>query len=162
MERLWAPWRAAYIEIKQPEGCIFCIKPAEPDDAASFILRRGQHAFVILNAFPYNNGHLMIAAYRHTADLASLTSEESCEIMALTQFCVTLLGRVYSPDGYNLGMNLGRTAGAGIADHLHLHVVPRWNGDTNFMPVIGDTKVLPDSLENTFTRLREAMADNHG
>jgi ATP adenylyltransferase len=160
MEKLWAPWRMAYVVASQPSGCIFCTKPAEADDAASLLLHRGAHAFIMLNAFPYNNGHLMIAPYRHTADLESLTPEESTEMMALSQVSVTLLRRAYTPDGYNLGMNLGRGAGAGIADHLHLHVVPRWNGDTNFMPVVADTKVLPDTLQNTYARLRAAMADN--
>jgi ATP adenylyltransferase len=160
MEKLWAPWRMAYVGVSQPSGCIFCTKPAESEDAASLLLHRGEHAFIMLNAFPYNNGHLMIAPYRHTADLESLTAVENAEIMALSQLAMGLLRRAYSPDGYNLGMNLGRVAGAGIVDHLHLHIVPRWNGDTNFMPVVADTKVLPDSLENTYTRLRAALADN--
>jgi ATP adenylyltransferase len=160
MERVWAPWRMAYLEMSQPEGCLFCNKPKETDDAAALILHRGEHAFIMLNAFPYNNGHLMIAPYRHTADMESLSTEESREIMELCQFCLSLLRQAYRPDGYNVGMNLGRTAGAGIADHLHLHVVPRWNGDTNFMPVIGETKVLSEALQNTYARLHGAMTDN--
>jgi ATP adenylyltransferase len=152
----------AYIEVSQPAGCIFCTKPAEADEAAALVLYRGAHAFILLNAFPYNNGHLMVAPYRHTADMESLTPEESGELMELSRLCLTVLRRAFSPDGFNLGMNLGRVAGAGIADHLHLHVVPRWNGDTNFMPVVADTRVLPDSLQNTYTKLRVALADNPG
>jgi len=159
MERLWAPWRMAYLEIKKPEGCIFCAKPGE-EDREALILHRGEHAFILLNAFPYNNGHLMVAPYRHTADLESLSAEESREMMELCQLGLGALRRAYHPDGCNLGMNLGTVAGAGIADHLHLHLVPRWNGDTNFMPVVAETKVLPDSLQNTYDKLRAALADN--
>src|SRR5437879_1052844 len=117
MERIWAPWRMAYLEMSQPEGCLFCIKPSETDDAKALILHRGEHAFIMLNAFPYNNGHLMIAPYRHTADMESLSAEESREMMELCQLCLSLLRKAYRPDGYNVGMNLGRAAGAGIADH---------------------------------------------
>src|SRR5947199_6600357 len=113
---------------------------------------------MILNAFPDNNGHLMVAPLRHTADLETLLPEEQAEIFQLTQLCVSLLRMTYQPDGYNIGMNLGKSAGAGVADHLHMHVVPRWNGDTNFMPVVADTKVLPDSLDNTYRKLRGALA----
>ncbi len=157
MEKLWAPWRMAYIEVTAPTGCVFCEKPAIGRDPEHWIIHRGEQAFVILNAFPYNNGHLMVAPFRHTADLESLSPHEQAEIFALTQLCVSLLRAAYAPDGYNVGMNLGKTAGAGIADHLHMHIVPRWNGDTNFMPVIADTKVLPDSLNNTYGKLREAL-----
>jgi len=157
MEKLWAPWRMAYIEVPRAEGCVFCTKPAEGDDREQLILYRGELCFVLMNLFPYNNGHLMVTPYRHTADLPSLTAEEQAEMMALTQYCVTLLGEAMRPDGYNVGMNLGRTAGAGIADHLHMHVVPRWNGDTNFMPVLGETKVLPDALHGTYDRLAAAL-----
>jgi ATP adenylyltransferase len=150
----------AYVEEKAPSGCIFCAKPDDQDDAASLILHRGTHAFIILNAYPYNNGHMMIAPYRHTADLEGLTDDESREMMELCQRGVAALRRVYSPDGYNIGMNLGLAAGAGIADHLHLHIVPRWNGDTNFMPVVADTKVLPDALRGTYDKLRGPIADN--
>jgi ATP adenylyltransferase len=157
MERLWAPWRMAYVEVAKPQGCIFCEKPREGRDDENLILQRGKTAFVIMNAFPYNNGHLMVAPYRHTAELESLSVEERDELMALAQESLGLLRAAFGPDGYNLGMNLGRIAGAGIADHLHLHVVPRWNGDTNFMPVVADTKVLPDSLQNSYRKLREAL-----
>lgn len=158
MEKLWAPWRMAYIGTPAPQGCIFCEKPAAGQDDRNWIVLRGEHAFAMLNAFPYNNGHLMVAPFRHTADLETLRPEEQAEIFDLTRLCVTLLRVAYAPDGYNVGINLGRVAGAGVADHLHLHIVPRWNGDTNFMPVIADTKVLPDSLDNSFRKLREALA----
>jgi ATP adenylyltransferase len=157
MEKLWAPWRMAYIEVPATTGCIFCEKPALDQDEAQWILHRGERAFVILNAFPYNNGHLMVAPFRHTADLETLSLEEQSDMFELTRLCVSVLRTAYRPDGYNIGMNLGKVAGAGIADHLHMHIVPRWSGDTNFMPVVADTKVLPDSLNNTYVKLREAL-----
>jgi ATP adenylyltransferase len=147
----------AYIEGEPTGGCIFCEKPAANRDETHWILHRGKTAFTILNAFPYNNGHLMVAPFRHTADLESLEPEEQAEIFGLTQLCVALLRTAFRPDGYNIGMNLGTAAGAGVADHLHLHIVPRWNGDTNFMPVLADTRVLPDSLDNTWRKLRAAL-----
>jgi ATP adenylyltransferase len=153
MEKLWAPWRMAYIEVSQPEGCIFCTKPAQGDDREQLILYRGQRAFIIMNLFPYNSGHLMVAPYRHTADLVGLSEDEQREMMVLTRYCVRLVGEAFQPEGCNLGMNLGRSAGAGVADHLHMHVVPRWNGDTNFMPVIAETKVLPDALFAGYEKL---------
>jgi len=155
MERLWAPWRMAYIEVPQPAGCVFC--PSGPEqDRERLILVRGNACFVIMNLFPYNNGHLMIAPFRHTAELPGLTPEEQAELISLTAYCVRLLDAAFRPDGYNIGINLGRTAGAGIAGHLHQHIVPRWNGDTNFMPVLGETKVLPDLLQGSYDRLLAA------
>ena len=156
MQHLWAPWRMAYIGEEPAPGCIFCIKSAEERDAENFIVHRGTHAFVMLNAFPYNSGHLMVAPYRHTAAFAELSRDELGDLMALAQQSLQALAHAYGPPGYNLGMNLGRIAGAGIADHLHLHVVPRWDGDTNFMPVIADTRVLPEALAETYRRLRAA------
>src|SRR5205085_1490716 len=131
------------------------------DARRELVLFRGRAAFVMLNMFPYNNGHLLIAPYRHTADLASLDPAEQAEIMALSCFCTRLLSRAFTPDGFNLGMNLGRTAGAGVADHLHMHVVPRWDGDTNFMPVLAETKVLPDALYGSYDKLA-AVRDRIG
>ena len=157
MERLWAPWRMAYIEVEAPQGCIFCTKPEAGDDRRQLILHRGRQAFIMMNLFPYNNGHLMVAPYRHTADLVGLAPEEQAELMDLTRYCVRLLTEAFRPEGFNAGMNLGRTAGAGVADHLHMHVVPRWNGDTNFMPVLGETKVLPDALDGTYDKLTAAI-----
>jgi ATP adenylyltransferase len=154
MDHLWAPWRMAYIDApKKVEGCVFCTKLETPDDREQLVLHRGRHCFIIMNLFPYNNGHLMVAPYRHTADLVGLTPEEQEELMTLTRHGVRLLKEAFRPEGFNLGMNLGRTAGAGVEDHLHMHIVPRWNGDTNFMAVVGDTKVLPDALFPGYDKL---------
>ncbi len=158
MERLWAPWRMEYIRnADKVEGCIFCLFPAEQEDEARLILLRGKYAFIILNAYPYSNGHLMITPYRHTANLDDLSDEEMLELMRLTRRAVNLLKKAFRPDGFNIGVNMGRVAGAGIADHVHIHVVPRWNGDTNFMPVLGDVRVMPESLEAVYRQLSEAM-----
>jgi ATP adenylyltransferase len=154
--RLWAPWRLEYIKGNKADECIFCAKPAL-DDAAGLIVRRGERCFVMLNAFPYTSGHVMVAPYEHTADLTGLDEATSLELMALTQASLRALAEAYGPDGYNVGANLGTVAGAGIADHVHVHVVPRWEGDTNFMPVLGDVRVLPESLEDTHRRLKDAF-----
>jgi ATP adenylyltransferase len=168
-QRLWAPWRLEYLK-KAARGqargrvsgetgeCIFCSKPGLGDDAKALIPYRGERCFVMLNAFPYTNGHLMIAPYEHTAALEALDETSSLELMTLTQRSLRALGSAYSPDGYNLGVNLGAVAGAGMADHVHLHVVPRWAGDNNFMPVIADTRVLPQSLEDSYAAIRDAFA----
>jgi len=142
--------------------CIFCAAVAAPhnQDRANLLLWRGAHMFVKLNRYPYNSGHLMIVPYRHLHDITRLTPAECAELMALLQRMTTALTAVYQPQGFNAGMNLGEVAGAGIADHLHLHLVPRWAGDTNFMPVVGQTKVLPESLEQTYDRLAEALRNN--
>jgi len=139
--------------------CIFCRYPAQPPtrDRANLLLLRGAQCFVILNRYPYNSAHLMIVPYRHLHDVTRLSGEESAEMMALLQRMVSLLEAEYHPQGFNAGMNLGEVAGAGIADHLHMHVVPRWAGDTNFMPVVGQTKVLPEALEQTYDRLKARL-----
>jgi ATP adenylyltransferase len=134
--------------------CFLCRVPAESDDQANLLLYRGRRVFVVLNRYPYNTGHLMIAPYAHTADFPGLDAETAGEFMAMTQRCVALLGAEYRPGGFNAGMNLGAVAGAGEADHLHMHVVPRWGGDTNFMPALADVKVMPETLEQTYLRLR--------
>lgn len=160
MQRLWAPWRMKYIEqADETPGCIFCEKPAEHKDAGNLILYRGKTAFFMLNAFPYNTGHLMVAPFKHTADMEGLDDEELLEISHLVRYTIRLLRAAMQPDGFNLGVNLGRTAGAGVADHIHWHVVPRWNGDTNFMPVVADTKVLPESLEATYDKLIQKISE---
>jgi ATP adenylyltransferase len=143
-----------------PSGCIFCDKPIDNADRDNLIIHRGKSAFVLMNLYPYNNGHLMIAPYRHTSNLADLDDAELLEIMQLTVKSQAALRRAFAPDGYNIGMNLGRVGGAGIADHLHQHIVPRWNGDSNFMAVIGETKVLPDSLENGYIKICDAWEKN--
>jgi ATP adenylyltransferase len=154
MERLWTPWRREFIEGAAANAeCFLCTKPAERDDRANLILLRGERAYVLMNLYPYNSGHLMIAPYTHTGDLATLDNAIAVELMALTQRGVGVLQQAYRPEGFNVGMNLGKPAGAGVPDHLHVHVVPRWSGDTNFMPVVAGTKVLPETLDQTYARL---------
>jgi ATP adenylyltransferase len=153
MERLWAPWRLDYITQEKPQGCIFCDKPLLGDDRAAYIVDRGTRAYVMLNAFPYNNGHLMVVPYAHQAALEDLPPETLHEMMDLSQQCSRALNLAVAPDGLNAGFNLGTAAGAGIKDHLHLHVVPRWSGDTNFMPVIADVRVIPQSLDRSYELL---------
>ena len=154
--RIWAPWRLAYVKDadKDTEECIFCVKPAAADDEANLIVHRGELAFVMLNLFPYTNGHLMVAPYRHTGRLQDLETGETAEMMALAQRAIGILDDKYAPHGYNVGFNQGRVAGAGVEHHIHMHVVPRWGGDTNFMPVLGDTRVMPQSLEQSYETLR--------
>jgi len=143
-----------YILQEKPQGCIFCDKPKENRDRENLILHRGVHCFVIMNFYPYNNGHLMVVPFRHTADLADLRGEEQGELMQLMGASVTILSQTMAAQGFNIGMNLGRVAGAGVDDHLHFHIVPRWNGDTNFMPVTGHTKVLSQGLRESWELLK--------
>lgn len=151
---MWAPWRIQYIEnCDTPEGCIFCDKPRGDNDRGNLIVYRGEVTFVIMNRYPYNNGHLMIVPYRHTCDLASLSRSEQNELFDLLAASSAVLSEVMHPHGFNIGMNLGRVAGAGIADHLHYHIVPRWDGDTNFMPITGHAKVVSEGLEQTWEKL---------
>ena len=160
MERLWAPWRMEYIDSARDEdegGCLFCEKPKEGDDEKALILARSDKSFAILNKYPYNSGHLMVAPFRHVGELEDLADEEALDMQKLLGRSIKALKEAMQPDGFNLGMNLGRVAGAGVPDHLHWHVVPRWNGDTNFMPVTGETKVIPYSLTQTLTLLSEQM-----
>ena len=157
MDVLWAPWRMEFIKAEQPKGCIFCLFPAQEAaqaDRENLVLGRSAHSFVIFNKYPYNSGHLMVVPRRHTADFAALPVEESNDLHALLQLSVRLVYGAYQPEGMNLGMNLGRPAGAGIVDHLHYHLVPRWGGDTNFMPVISHTKVIIEHLLAAYDRLR--------
>ena len=156
-QRLWAPWRLEYIKGPKPEECIFCAGPGAGDDAAKYVVRRGEHCFAMLNAFPYNNGHLMVSPYRHVPSIEELDEAELLELMTLTQASLSALRAAYQPEGFNLGVNQGKIAGAGVEDHVHLHVVPRWSADTNFMPVIGDTRVLPQSLEDSYRDVTKAF-----
>jgi ATP adenylyltransferase len=155
---LWAPWRLEYIQqAGEQSGCVFCDEAAGAiDPAESLLLVRGEHAIALLNKYPYSSGHLMVAPVRHVGELADLSDDESLAIHGLAVDAVATLDAVYGPAGYNLGWNLGHIAGAGIADHVHQHVVPRWSGDTNFMPVLADVKVLPEHLLVSRDRLREA------
>ncbi|HEX6542816.1 MAG TPA: HIT domain-containing protein [Ktedonobacterales bacterium] len=156
MEHLWAPWRMAYINAddEKEQGCIFCVKPQQDRDEENLVLYRGERCFVLMNLFPYNNGHLMIAPYAHVPDIEHLDAETLTEMMLTAQKSLAALRAAMRPNGFNMGINQGTVAGAGIADHVHLHVVPRWNGDTNFMPVLADTKVMPDFLQNTYRQLK--------
>ena len=155
MDRLWSPWRMEYVgSAGEGEGCIFCDALESGDDEGAGILHRGPGTFTILNAFPYNTGHLMIAPVRHVGDLSDLDDDERTEIMTATAKAVDVIRDALSAHGFNIGMNLGRVAGAGIPGHLHVHVVPRWGGDTNFMPVLTQTKVLPELLDETYAKLQ--------
>lgn len=159
-ERLWAPWRDAYVSAPTaPSGCIFCEKPREERDTENYILHRSELAFVVLNAFPYNNGHLMVVPYAHEGDLEKLPPGVAAEIMALACRSVGVLRSCLRPTGFNVGMNLGASAGAGFTDHLHLHVVPRWTGDTNFMAALADVRVLSQSLAASYAILKKGFEE---
>jgi ATP adenylyltransferase len=158
MDYLWTPWRYRYIAEAANQGsCIFCDAVAASDDVQALIVLRAEKNFVILNRFPYTSGHVMVVPYAHAADLSAADPETLAEMMRLAQRVETALGRTYHPEGYNIGMNLGRAAGAGILGHLHLHVLPRWTGDSNFMTVVGETRVEPEELSTTYERLRLAL-----
>ncbi|MFN8655349.1 MAG: HIT domain-containing protein [Candidatus Obscuribacterales bacterium] len=155
MDYVWNPWRWAYISGKErKQGCVFCDLPKENKDDEHFILHRARLSYIILNIFPYTSGHLMIVPFEHQSSLAELPDDTTNEMMSLAKVSQRALAEEYKPDGFNIGMNLGAAAGAGIAQHVHLHAVPRWIGDGNFMSVIGETRMLPESLENTLQRLK--------
>jgi ATP adenylyltransferase len=155
VEHLWAPWRVEYIQKEKPEGCILCDKPVEDKDTQNYLLYRGQNNFIMLNSFPYNTGHLMVVPYRHVASLEELTDAELHEHFEIVRLSIKILRQAYKPDGFNVGVNMGKVAGAGIDDHIHTHIVPRWQGDTNFMPVMADIKIVNEALAETYQRLRE-------
>ncbi len=157
LSRLWAPWRIEYIRHSKDSECVLCAAPASGEDAKNLILYRGRLNFIIMNAFPYSPGHLMVAPFRHTADLEAFTPEESADHQQLVRMGIGLLRRAANPDGFNVGLNLGRVAGAGIDQHLHTHIVPRWLGDTNFMPVLSGTRVLSEGLASMYGRLKAAL-----
>ena len=158
MERIWSPWRHSYVtRSEEPAGCVFCVARTTID-GQQLIVHDAVLAYVILNKFPYNAGHLMVVPHRHIAQLALLEPEELTEMAMLTQLSEKVLNAAFTPQGINVGMNLGRPAGAGIVDHLHIHLVPRWNGDTNFMTVVGEVRVLPEELPRTAERLRPLFA----
>jgi ATP adenylyltransferase len=160
-QKLWAPWRLEYIRRPSPDECIFCRAACpEGEDEENHVVYRGERCFVLLNAFPYASGHLMIAPYGHVPSIEDLDSGALTELMALSQRALAVLRTNYGPEGFNLGINLGKVAGAGFEDHVHLHVVPRWGGDTNFMPVVGDTRVLPQALHESWLELRELFAED--
>ena len=163
MERLFSPWRSEYIasfsDKKKPaEGeCLFCTVAAQPSDKRSLVVARYETCFVMMNLYPYNSGHMLVIPYRHTADLASLSQKEHAEILGVTAEMMEVLKDVMQPDGFNLGANLGRVAGAGIDQHIHFHIVPRWNGDSNFMPTLADTKVVSESMQSTYRRIMRSL-----
>jgi ATP adenylyltransferase len=157
MERLWAPWRLEYVQAQSSGSCIFCLGERS-EDAARLVLHRGTHCFIIINRYPYSNGHLMVAPLRHVADPGLLDGGEVAELHQLTMLCRDLLLDCCQAQGFNVGMNLGAVAGAGVADHLHQHIVPRWAGDSNFMAVFADVRVIPQHLEETYGDLRAALA----
>jgi ATP adenylyltransferase len=160
LDRLWSPWRYQYIAAggaadSESHVCVFCKLRDDPDDdETNFVLHRAAHNFIVLNIYPYISGHLLVVPFEHVGDLDAASKETTDELMDLTKDCQTALREVYRPDGFNLGMNLGRSAGAGIVDHIHVHIMPRWMGDTNFMSTVGDTRVIPEDLATTYRKLR--------
>jgi ATP adenylyltransferase len=157
MDRLWSPWRYRYVSKKGLNECIFCVNIALNDDKTHYILHRAEKNFVLLNLYPYTSGHLMIAPYAHVPSLSECEPSTLEEMMLLAQRAETALRKVYSPSGFNMGLNIGESAGAGIAGHIHMHVLPRWPGDANFMTTIGETRVLPEDLDTTYGKLLEAF-----
>lgn len=153
MKQLWAPWRIKYILGPKPDECVFCLPPARDEDRLRLVLHRGVNCFVIMNKFPYNNGHLMVCPYRHVMELDCLTAEESIEMMDLLKACTTILKTHFKCEGINVGLNLGKAAGAGIKEHLHFHLVPRWNGDSSFMAVLDETRTIPQHIDETYQAL---------
>ncbi len=154
--RIWAPWRLKYVkdaDKNNEDQCVFCAKPALGDDETALVVHRGENAFVILNLYPYTSGHLMVAPFEHIGALQDIEPEVLAEMMDLAQQAIRKMESVYSPEGFNIGVNQGRVAGAGVEGHIHLHVVPRWAGDNNYMPVLADTRVMPQSLEETYDAL---------
>ena len=160
MDYLWTPWRYAYVSTGVgTKGCLFCVKAADSNDRENYVVLRGEHNFVMLNAFPYTSGHVMIAPYAHIATLEQAEPATCDEMMRLTARAETVLRRLYKPDGINLGMNVGACAGAGVAGHIHMHVLPRWCGDASFMSTISETRVLPEDLAVTWERLKAALGE---
>jgi ATP adenylyltransferase len=163
MRRLFSPWRMPYIgrdkATEKAKGCVFCLAAGQSDSPENLIVRRGKLAFVIVNRFPYTSGHLMVLPFQHAAKLEELDADTRSEMMELVNDAVNVLTSIYHPGGFNLGANLGEAAGAGIEEHLHLHVMPRWFGDTNFMSTVGETRILPETLEETWQRVRSAWQD---
>lgn len=158
MKQLWAPWRMAYVgKDSEPEECVFCLQEKAHQDQERLVLHRGRHCFVVMNKFPYSNGHLLIVPFRHTSELETLCDEERLELFELLIRAQETLKRSFHPQGFNIGINLGKVGGAGVTEHLHIHIVPRWLGDTNFMPVFSDIRVIPQHLEATYKVLRKGF-----
>jgi len=159
MNHIWSPWRMEYIENSKVDGCIFCMEQEKEDDAESLIAFRGERAYVILNRYPYTSGHLMVIPYEHKPNFEELDPQTRAEMMELTTRCMTVLRRIYNPQAFNMGANIGEAAGAGVKEHVHIHIVPRWAGDTNFMSTVGDMRVLPEALEDTYRRVRDVFLE---
>ncbi len=159
MKKLWAPWRIEYVSAPKEEGCIFCDKSKSEDDRNNLVLHRGQHAFVLMNLYPYNNGHLMISPYEHTSKPTEVGKLVLTEIMSMANHSMSILADTIKAEGFNFGANIGKAGGAGIEEHLHYHIVPRWNGDTNFMPVIGNSKVMVEGLLETYDKMKPMFAE---
>ena len=161
MNHLWSPWRMKYLEgNNKQEGCVFCKAQEMPDSADNLIAYRSEHAYVILNRFPYTSGHLLVNPYQHVTTLEELDPKTRAEMMELASRCTTVLKSIYKPQGFNIGVNMGAAAGAGVPEHIHLHVVPRWSGDTTFMTTLGQTRVLPEELEVTYERMKNGFQNN--
>jgi ATP adenylyltransferase len=159
MNHIWSPWRMKYIEkTEKEEGCVFCNAQAKEDNATNLIAFRGQFSFVILNRYPYTSGHLMVIPFKHVATLEELDPATRAEMIELTSQCMTVLRKTYNPQAFNMGANIGEAAGAGVPGHFHIHIVPRWGGDTNFMSTLGETRVLPESMEDTYKRVCEGFS----
>jgi len=159
MQQMWTPWRMAYIRREQRPGCIFCEMLDAEDDRGQLVLHRSELTFLVLNKYPYNNGHLMAVPYRHMDTVESLTSEETVDMMALVSLGIRALRLTSKPEGFNIGVNIGKIAGAGVLDHVHIHVVPRWGGDTNFMPVLADVRLIPQHLTETYDEIKAALIE---
>jgi len=160
MNHLWSPWRMEYIEnSNKVDGCVFCMMQELQDGPENLIALRGEHSFVILNRYPYTSGHLMVVPFEHKPNLEELDPETRAEMMELTSRCMSMLRKIYNPQAFNMGANIGEAAGAGIKEHVHIHIVPRWAGDTNFMSAVGDVRVLPESLESTWQRVKKGFEE---
>ena len=157
MKHIWSPWRMEYLEGHKGEECVFCIAQEMPDGVENLIAHRGEHAYVILNRFPYTSGHIMVNPYKHVSTLEELDPETRAEMMELTTKCTSVLRNIYQPQGFNVGVNMGSAAGAGVPAHIHIHIVPRWAGDTNFMSTVGQTRVLPEELDVTYERIKNGF-----
>jgi ATP adenylyltransferase len=158
MKNLWAPWREDYVKnVDKLKGCFLCNCLKTKSELKNLIVYKGKHSFIVLNRYPYNNGHLMIAPFKHIGNIEDLSEDEAKEIFLLGRKIIPILKEVYNAQGFNVGLNLGRCAGAGVVDHLHLHIVPRWEGDTNYMPVVGATKIIPESIEESYKRIKSAI-----
>jgi len=158
---MWAPWRMEYVasQYNESNGCVFCNSPKDKDDKKNHIVYRGEHCYVILNKFPYNNGHVMVLPYQHSSDLLDLSEDIHAECQELIRKTIKALRKVFNPQGINIGLNMGNAAGAGIAEHIHYHILPRWEGDTNFMPVVAGVKVISESLDSAYFKLKEAFKE---